>query len=231
MCSCIDAFESIDGWSGYCSSLCSSHVICLFAVLQRDQVISFVPPDGAFKLMSYRCFGGSVTSPVYVRPSVSWRAGSGKLSIAVGTKVTQDKDRSIAGAAVVFVLPSCVSSHNLHVNTGTLHFSTVLPPSASVQPSPFFTPSSDVPIASQQLIQVRWDIGRISDKLPQLDGSLSTPSDITCEETIAVRLEFQAKQVTASGVRVEGLAIRSVSYKPHKGVRSMTQAGQYEVVI
>ena len=38
--------------SGSLSRLCSVHSIARW---ERDRVVSFVPPDGQFKLMSYRC--------------------------------------------------------------------------------------------------------------------------------------------------------------------------------
>jgi AP-3 complex subunit mu len=48
---------------------CSFHPCVRYARYQRDKVLSFVPPDGAFKLMSYRVAAGTVI-PVEVRPTI-----------------------------------------------------------------------------------------------------------------------------------------------------------------
>jgi AP-3 complex subunit mu len=39
----------------------------------------------------------------------------------------------------------------------------------------------------------------------------------------------QVKMLCLSGLKVDGLAIRGVKYKPFKGVRSVTQAGKFQV--
>ena len=48
------------------------------------QVVSFVPPDGPFTLMTYRTNDRSPPLPLYVRPSVIWRDGQGKVGSGRG---------------------------------------------------------------------------------------------------------------------------------------------------
>jgi AP-3 complex subunit mu len=42
-------------------------------------------------------------------------------------------------------------------------------------------------------------------------------------------VRLQVKMLALSGLKVDGLAIRGVKYKPFKGVRSVTQAGKFQV--
>ena len=60
-------------------------------------------------------------------------------------------------------------------------------------------------------------------------GGVSLPADFIADESPTVRAEFQCKMLALSGLKVDGLAIRGVKYKPFKGVRSVTQAGKFQV--
>lgn len=57
---------------------------------QSERLLSFIPPDGNFRLMSYHIGSQSVVAiPVYVRHSINFReAGGGRLDITVGPKQT-----------------------------------------------------------------------------------------------------------------------------------------------
>jgi len=57
---------------------------------EQSKVISFVPPDGSFKLMNYRV-KGQLQMPIYVKPQVSFHNGNGRVSVMVGLKNTQGK--------------------------------------------------------------------------------------------------------------------------------------------
>jgi len=66
-----------------------------------------------------------------------------------------------------------------------------------------------------------------------LEGTvhLSGDSSIGIQYEIPVlTAQFQVKTLAVSGLKVEGLAIRNVPYsKPFKGVRSVTQAGKFQI--
>ena len=77
---------------------------------------------------------------------------------------------------------------------------------------------------------VRWEIGKLPDKVtPVLEGTFALPADFKSDEKPTVRAEFKCKMFCASGLKVDGLAIRGVKYKPFKGVRSVTQAGRFQL--
>lgn len=64
--------------------------------MQSERILSFIPPDGNFRLMSY-LIGGSqaVAIPLYVRPQLTFSAvGGGKLDITIGPKQTMGRNVS-----------------------------------------------------------------------------------------------------------------------------------------
>jgi hypothetical protein len=76
----------------------------------------------------------------------------------------------------------------------------------------------------------RWEIGRLpKDKNPVLEGNITLPSDFKADEAPTLRAEFVVKMLAVSGLKVDGLAIRGVTYKPFKGVRSTTQSGKFTI--
>ena len=169
----------------------------------RERVLSFVPPDGPFRLVSYRVTGQQLTIPLYVKPQVQYRAGSGRVHVMVGSKLSSDK--AVLNVSLTLPFPSPLRSHTLQVNCGSFRI-------------------------EEQLL--RWDIPRLpKDTTPILDGSVSLSGAGGGDGDVCViSAAWQVKMYAASGLRVEGLAIRNVAYKkPFKGVRSLTQAGRFEV--
>ena len=62
-----------------------------------ERIVSFVPPDGGFKLMSYKISSNAAKSlqktiiPFYVKPQITYSADSGRISIMVGLKTENAK--------------------------------------------------------------------------------------------------------------------------------------------
>ena len=70
---------------------CSFHPCVRYNRYERDQVVSFVPPDGAFELMRYRVNAqGNVSAPCYAQPQLSFEYANnqGSISIVLGVKTT-----------------------------------------------------------------------------------------------------------------------------------------------
>lgn len=168
----------------------------------RERVISFVPPDGQFKLMSYKITGG-IQMPIYVKPQIAYQPGSSRIHIMVGNK--HNSDKQVTNAAVIIPFPKSLRSAQLTPSFGSI----------KIDP----------------LTQVcRWDIGRMpKDKVPTLEGTITLPPEYVADEAPTVRAEFVVKMLASSGLKVDGLAIRGVSYKPFKGIRSVTQAGKITI--
>lgn len=57
---------------------------------QSERILSFIPPDGNFRLLSYHIGSQSIVAiPIYVRHNISLKElGGGRLDITVGPKQT-----------------------------------------------------------------------------------------------------------------------------------------------
>lgn len=61
---------------------------------QSERILSFIPPDGNFRLMSYHIGSQSVVAiPIYVRHSLTLRSNGdqGRLDLTVGPKQTMGR--------------------------------------------------------------------------------------------------------------------------------------------
>jgi len=181
---------------------CSLHRCVRINRYQRERQISFVPPDGKFKLLSYRV-GGDIRMPVFVKPQINYGPNNGRVYVTVGSKYASDKP--VTELVVIIPLTKATRSISLSANVGT------------VKPD-------------QITKVVRWEIGRLpKEKTPTLEGTISLPPDYVVDEAPTITAEFVVKMTTASGLKVEGLAIKNVKYKPFKGVRSVVTAGKFQI--
>jgi len=181
---------------------CSLHRCVRINRYQRDRQVSFVPPDGKFKLLGYRV-GGDIRMPVWIKPQITYAPNNGRVYITVGSKNPPDKP--VTDLVVIIPLTKATRSAALTANVGS--------------------------VKQDQITKiVRWEIGRLpKDKMPILEGSISLPADFVSDEAPTITAEFVVKMTTASGLKVEGLAIRNVKYKPFKGVRSVVTAGKFQI--
>merc|ERR1712107_944272 len=74
----------------------SFHPCVRYKKWESERLLSFFPPDGNFRLMSYHVGGGSVVAiPVYLRNNLQWVGGSNscqaRLDITVGPKQTMGR--------------------------------------------------------------------------------------------------------------------------------------------
>ena len=72
----------------------SFHPCIRFRRWESEKVLSFVPPDGNFRLMSYHIGAQNVVNiPLYVRHHISFKeAIGGKLEIQIGAKQLMGKN-------------------------------------------------------------------------------------------------------------------------------------------
>lgn len=103
----------------------SFHPSVRFKRWESEKVLSFIPPDGHFKLMSYRV--GSQTSPLqiplYIKPTISFAPGVCKLDITVGIK--QNMGKTVEDVVIIIPLPPSAVSTNLSLTVGTQMFDAV----------------------------------------------------------------------------------------------------------
>lgn len=185
----------------------SFHPCVRFKRWESERMLSFVPPDGNFRLMSYHIGSQSVVAiPIYVRHSLIFKPGEqqGKLDITVGPKTTLG--RTIELAKLEICMPKSVTNCLLVVNQGKYTFDTV-----------------------QKILH--WDVGRIDTaKLPNIRGTVSVATgSATLETNPSINVQFTISQLAVSGLKVNRLDMYGEKYKPFKGVKYVTKAGRFQI--
>jgi len=185
----------------------SFHPCVRFKRWENERVLSFVPPDGNFRLMSYHIGSQSMVAiPIFVRHSISVREGQGgKLDITIGPK--QNMGKLIENVSVEVSLAKSILNCNLVASHGKYSFD----------------PTTKV---------LHWDIGKIeaTGKPPNIKGSMSVQSGSSAPESNpTVDVLFSINQFAVSGLKVSRLDMYGEKYKPFKGVKYITKAGRFHV--
>ncbi|CAN6468939.1 unnamed protein product [Victoria cruziana] len=178
------------------------HPCVRFRPWESHQILSFVPPDGQFKLMSYRV-ANLKNTPIYVKPQFSSDAGTCRVHVLVGMRY--DPGKPIDSITVEFQLPACVVSTDLTPNHGTVN------------------------VLANKVYS--WSIGRIpKDKGPSLSGTLRLAAGLDRMRVFPTFVVgFKIMGVALSGLQIDKLELLNVPYRPYKGFRALTRAGIYEV--
>ncbi|KAJ6808825.1 AP-3 complex subunit mu [Iris pallida] len=178
------------------------HPCVRFRPWESGQILSFVPPDGQFKLMSYRV-KKLKKEPIYVKPQLTSDAGTCHINVLVGMR--KDPGKPIDNITVQFQLPSCVASTELSSNCGTVNV-----------------------LADKTC---SWSIGKIpKDKSPALSGSLLLEPGVDRLHVFPVFcVGFKIMGVALSGLQIDKLGLGNLESRPYKGFRALTRAGEFEV--
>lgn len=174
---------------------------------ERDKVISFIPPDGPFTLMTYRI--STPLKPVIEVKAAITKHGRSRLEYAVSIR-TRFKPRSTASVVEVIIpVPSDVDS-----------------PAFQAAPMQKVTYVPDISafkwvvkgMAGGQVHRMRAQFGR-----PSVEGD----GDDEWRKPISVR--FEIPYFTVSGLSVRYLRVLEKSgYQAQPWVRYITQAGDYQ---
>merc|ERR1711871_186596 len=183
---------------------CSFHPCVRFGRWERERVMSFVPPDGNFQLVSYRV-ERAVQLPIFVRPQISYNQHGGMVNVTVGTKQAHS-EKPMEDIKVTVPFPKCVSTVSLSATTGNYVFDDITK-------------------------VLEWTIGKIpKDRSPLINGTISFPPDTKApEESPIILAEFKIQGQSISGIKVDSLSVVNEKYKPYKGVRSITKAGKFQI--
>ncbi|KAK5583039.1 hypothetical protein RB653_004629 [Dictyostelium firmibasis] len=186
----------------------SFHPCVRYSRWENDRVLSFIPPDGNFKLLTYRVKGIN-QFPIYVKPQISYSEGSssmGRVNVTIGAKGYNVQNKlSIEDVVATIPFSKTTSSTNLTANIGSFGM-------------------------DEQTKILKWNIGKIpKEKTPFLNGSVSLiAGSMTPESTPSIMLQFKIPQYAISGLTIDSLAC-SERYKPFKGVKCTTKAGKFQV--
>lgn len=184
----------------------SFHPCVRFKRWDAEKILSFIPPDGNFRLMSYLIGSQSIVAiPVYVRHQLNFSPnGNGKLDISVGPRQTMG--RNVENVKLEIPMPKTVLNCTLTASQGKYAFD----------------PVSHI---------LSWDIGKIdSQKLPNIKGSISLQNGAPIPDSNpTMKVSFNINQMAVSGLKVSRLDLYGEKYKPFKGVKYITKAGRFQV--
>ncbi|XP_065375219.1 AP-3 complex subunit mu-2 isoform X4 [Macaca fascicularis] len=185
----------------------SFHPCVRFKRWESERILSFIPPDGNFRLLSYHVSAQNLVAiPVYVKHNISFRDSSslGRFEITVGPKQTMGK--TIEGVTVTSQMPKGVLNMSLTPSQGTHTFDPVTK-------------------------MLSWDVGKINpQKPPNLKGTMSLQAGASKpDENPTINLQFKIQQLAISGLKVNRLDMYGEKYKPFKGIKYMTKAGKFQV--
>ncbi|KAJ3610265.1 hypothetical protein NHX12_022359 [Muraenolepis orangiensis] len=185
----------------------SFHPCVRYKRWESERVLSFIPPDGNFTLMSYHVSAQNLVAiPVYVKQSISFfESGSaGRLDLTAGPKQTMGK--TVEGLVITIHMPKAVLSTSLTATQG----------------SHTYDPTTKVLV---------WDIGKLNpQKLPNLRGSLSLQVGAPKpEDNPSLNIALKIQQLAISGLKVNRLDMFGEKYTPFKGVKYLTKAGKFQV--
>ncbi|XP_076436609.1 AP-3 complex subunit mu-1-like isoform X2 [Babylonia areolata] len=187
----------------------SFHPCVRFKRWESEKILSFVPPDGHFRLMSYYVGGNNMIAiPLYLRHSIGFRDGSGgRLDITVNPKQTMGK--TVENVVIEVPFPKVVLSVTLTPNQGKYSFD----------------PVTKI---------MTWEVGKVdATKLPNIKGSISMQAGAPLPESNpTISVMFTISQMSVSGLRVNRLDMYGdvgKKYKPFKGVKYLTRAGKFQV--
>uniref|UniRef100_T1J7Z7 MHD domain-containing protein n=1 Tax=Strigamia maritima TaxID=126957 RepID=T1J7Z7_STRMM len=182
----------------------SFHPCVRFKRWESEKMLSFVPPDGNFRLMSYHIGSQNIVAiPLFVRHTISFKDG-GRLDITVGTKQTMGK--VVEGVILEVPMPKSVLNVTLSITQGKYSFD----------------PVNKI---------LTWEVGRMEvSRSPRIWGTLNLQSGVPQPESNPViTLQFAINQLAVSGLKVNRLDMYGEKYKPFKGVKYVTKAGRFQV--
>ncbi|KZT12616.1 clathrin adaptor mu subunit [Laetiporus sulphureus 93-53] len=185
---------------------CSFHPCVRLQRWARDKTLSFVPPDGRFKLMEYRYAPVSVSTvhqvavPFALRSAINVEENGGSFDLTLGSRLTT---RALDNVMVELFLgegasgANCVASHNASWS---------------------FDPKS---------LNLRWELQNVpASSSYTLRGTFSSSAKIP-RPSRAFRIHFDITQHSFSALKIEQLKLTGEMYKPYKGMRGKS-AGDIE---
>jgi AP-3 complex subunit mu len=182
----------------------SFHPCIRYKRWDSDQVLSFVPPDGNFRLISYHISSNNaVAIPLYCRSVVSFKDGSGRLEASIGPKQTMGK--LLEDVVVSIPFNKLILNVTLTPNQGTTSFDPA---------TKLFT----------------WKVGKVDAAkiTPCIKGNIQFPVGSPIPENPTILVDFRIHQLATSGLKVNRLDMYGEKYKPFKGVKYQTKAGKFQ---
>ncbi|CAK9301646.1 unnamed protein product [Gordionus sp. m RMFG-2023] len=229
----------------------SFHLCVRLKHWETEKKLNFIPPDGNFRLMSYKVNSNLATNnmiPLHVQHSITYSNPSNSSEISASkssggggnnlynysssnvnanhNNATSNFSRSSTGKLDIVVAPRNTAGKNIENCTIDM----LMPKAVS---NMCLTPSQGTYSFDTVTKVLEWDIGRIElyKSAPQLKGTISLQSGSPPPEfNPTINLHFDIPQLAISGLRVCRLDMsQAEKYKPFKGVKYLTKAGKFQI--
>lgn len=172
---------------------------------ESERNLSFVPPDGQFRLMTYHIRTQNlVTIPIYIKQKIVFKNSiHGRLDLQVAPKRLSGKN--LENVSLEIVMPKNVNNMSLNQSQGKYSYDT----------------STRVFI---------WDVGKLDGKTASIKGSIALNTNIPAPDiSPTIIVKFTTNQTSLSDVRVNRLDMFGENYKPFKGVKYISRAGVFQM--
>lgn len=173
---------------------------------ESERNLSFVPPDGQFRLMTYHIRTQNlVTIPLYIKQTILFKnVQHGKLELQVGPK-RMSGSKVLDNVSLEITMPKNVNNLALNQSQGKYTYDTA---------SKLFT----------------WEVGKLDGKTASIKGSLTlNPTVPAPDMSPTILVKFAMNQASLSEVRVNRLDMFGEKYKPFKGVKYISKAGVFQM--
>ena len=184
----------------------SLHQCVKLSSFTQDRTVSFIPPDGSFQLMSYRC-SENVNLPFKVQVIVN-EIGRSKVEYSIAIRANYGA--KLFATNVVVRIPTPLNTANTSHRTS--------------QGKAKYVPSENV---------IEWKIARFtgqSEFVLSAEAELSAMTTHKAWSRPPLSMQFSLLMFTSSGLLVRYLKVFEKSnYSSVKWVRYMTRAGSYEI--
>lgn len=213
---------------------CSFHPCVRYGRYEHDRVISFVPPDGHFELMRYRVRPEVAPSPpIIVVPQISY-----------GSSEDQQRQNGYAAGTITVHLTARPLSSLLQSSSSSSSKAALLEDVSLAVPFPRSVRTvTDLQVTAGTVRYdeasrvAKWTIGNVNPggrgRNPAanmtLTGKMVANGPRPTAEHPALQVCWKVPGASISGLTVAGLSVGGVSYKPYKGVRTVTRSGRYFV--
>lgn len=167
--------------------------------------LSFVPPDGTFRLMTYHIRTQNLVNiPLFIKQHISFKdVQLGRLELQVGPKRMSGK--LLENVSLEITMPKNVISMSLTQSQGKYSYDTT----------------------TRHFV---WEVGKIEGKTASIKGSLALNTSIPAPDMRpAILVKFVMNQASLSEVRVNRLDMFGEKYKPFKGVKYISRAGVFQM--
>jgi len=184
------------------------HQCVRLARFENDRTISFIPPDGAFELMTYRL--ATVVKPLLWVDCHVERHSATRVEYIVKAR-SQFKERSNAtGVQITLPVPADAIAPQVRCSTGSANY--------APESSALVWKMKQMPGGKEYLLRAKFSLPSVAS------------TDDQAAKKPPIQVKFEIPYFTVSGVQVRYLRIVEKSgYQALPWVRYITVAGNYEI--